>query len=579
MTLNIDNRIINPRRVAEMLEHTIDAITPTSNTVAVVRDYGRTDNLPLTATMALCRRMPADYDAVRVILHGAVSGANAFKAAVAPSSQFNNGWEPKDAAGSLQAFTPLTWGTSDRKNPRNPSGGASTTTITGTSGSTAAKTLIEGDVASDILKITSLDRTDVVGAPPLLFVRIQGVYPPAFQVAETSSISTNPWSAVETDFYSGYWNAADHIPSADVNLINANGYSTQYRISVGSLGNLVALDGNSQTASEAVPCTAGTYYCYGGAIASTTGGAVDVVGFYSSANATTAIGYSTASAFAGTGGATLTAITGGYKFIVPTGATHFRVQLNSNTITHIPTGTTSAYLGQVLPTGTNPSSAPAQGWAPSVTIECWLRGKKVYNIGVSGDSIDQGAIPSNAVPQYGGNINGWGRSFVKLLNTNNILASYVALCHSGDPSSQYLERALGAVLTGRLTHLFIKPWSLNETASGIAGAQAAVARTSLLLQVCKERGVQPILFIPWGGQGDGTTMKTYILNYVTACSQSGIPVFDARNVTDNSSGNLKVEFQNVDSNGAVIDVSHMNALGGSSVAQEAFDKRATFYIE
>lgn len=579
MALNLNNAIINPRRVSEMLEHALDSVISTPNTIAVVRDYGRTDNITATSTMTLCRRMPADYDAVRITLHGATSGANAFKAAVAPSSQFNNGWEPKDAAGSLQAFTALSWGTTSRGNPRNPSGGAATTTVTGTSGTTAAKTLIEGDIPSDILQINSLTRTDVTGAPPLLYVRLQGVNLPAFQAAETSSISTNPWSGVETDFYSGYWSAADHVPTSDVNLINPEGYSTQYRISAGSLGNLVALDGNPQVASEAVPCTAGAYYSYGGAIASTTGGAVDIVGFYASANATTAIGYSTASAFAGTGGAVLTAITGGYRFIVPTGATHFRVQLNANAITHIPTGTTVAYAGQVIPTVTNPSVAPTQGWAPSITIECWLRGKKIYNVGVTGDSIDHGAIPAGAVPQFGGNINGWGRRFVKLLNDNGILSSYVALCHSGDPSSQYLERSMGAVLTGRLTHLFIKPWSLNETAAGIAGAQRAVARTNLLLQVCRDRGVQPILFIPWGGQGDGTVMKTYVLEYVEACKAIGIPVFDARSVTDNAAGNLKVEFQNVDSNGVVVDVSHMNDLGQATVAQEAFKNKATFYLE
>jgi len=409
---------------------------PERKLVAQLRDYGSSANGPGTFTMHMCRRMPAEFDAIQIVLHGAASGANTFKAAIAPSAQFNNGWQPKDAANADQTFTAVTFGTTDRQNPRNPGGGAATATVTGTSGSNASGDLIEGDIASDIISLRSLDRTDIVGAPPLLMVRVYGVSLPASNASESSAVNANPWSSVIPDFYSGYW------------------------------------------ATDAI--------------------------------------------------------------------------------------------------ATPPGAAPSQDWLPNITINCFLRGKRVYNMAVAGDSVEQGWIAATAVPQFGGNINGWGRRFAKLCNDIGVPVSYISLAHTGQKSRVFHERAINYLLTGSLTHLFVKVWSTNESADGMASAYAAVDRCNKIIQMCLDRGVIPILVPPWGGQGDGTAMKTYVLDYIEKCKQSGILVFDPRSITDASNGTLRQDFKTVNSGGAVVDGTHLNSFGQDEVAMFAFRMRREF---
>lgn len=407
--------------------------------MCAIRETGITANASIAATFTLCRRAPAHYDAVQVILHGAVSGANTFKVSVAPSSQFNNGWQPLNAAGAAQAFTNLTFGTTDPLNPRNPGGGAATTTTAGTSGTNATQDLIEGSSISDILNISSLARTDNPAADPLIFVRVFGTNAPAINVTEADTAGANPWNSAIPDFYCGYWGATD---------------------------------------------------------------------------------YTTAT----------------------------------------------------------PPGAPSQQWLPSLTIVFWLRGKRVYTIGATGDSIEQGWIPAASVPQFGGNINGWPRRFVKLLNDNGISATLVSLSTTGAHSKLFHERAVNAILAGKLTHLFIKPWSVNETANGDAAVPAALARTSQLIELCHARGVVPILVQPWGGQSNGTTMRNTVDAYVAGMAASGVAVFDPRSVTDTSSGALIDSMKNLNNVGAVVDSLHINDSGYDIIANNCFHHKHMFGI-
>ena len=411
---------------------------------ATVRDYGLVNNASGTYTMHMCRRAPADFDAIQVKITGAASGANTFKVSVAPSSAFNNGWQPLDATGAEQSFTPITWGTTDRKNPRNPGGGAATTTVSGTSGSNANFDLIEGDVASDILSLQSIASADVIGAAPIIMLRVYGINPPGVSPAESGSASANPMSAVIPGFYSGYW-AADY-------------------------------------------------------------------------------------------------------------------------------------------TSATPPSAPIQGWIPSVEITFWLRGKVVNVIGFAGDSIEMGWVPGTAVPQFGGNVNGWTRRLVDKLTLVGNASTYMNLAHTGNKSRLFHERAMSAVLTGRLTHLFIKPWSVNETSDGLASVAPALRRTTAVVQVCIERGIVPIIIMPWVGQYPTAEIQFAIQLYVSSMALSGVRVLDARNaVGDNSIGiattsGIKADYKIVNSGGSVIDGIHLNSAGHEAVANFALENRASFLL-
>ena len=161
-----------------------------------------------TETMMMTIPAPAHYDAVRITGYSDNAASRATqKISVAPSSRYNNGWQPLDAAGSNQAFTPVTFGTTDATNPRNPGGGASTGTQPAATGDTATnKNLIESQMSSDWVFVSSLARLDFPTKKPLLFIRGYGLEQAAVSLPPTITNGiANAISNVVPDFYCGYW--------------------------------------------------------------------------------------------------------------------------------------------------------------------------------------------------------------------------------------------------------------------------------------------------------------------------------------------------------------------------------------
>lgn len=405
---------------------------------ALVRFYGASSNGTGIYTFCQTLTAPAHFDAVQITLNGQDSTANQFKVSVAVSAKFNNGWQPVDSADAPLAFTPVTFGTTDRLNPRNPGGGSATAVVGGTSGSNATFNLIEGDVPSDVIKLRSLDRTDDATKNPLLFIRLFGTNPPGAAVNESSAAHANPISSVE-EFYSGYWATNDY-------------------------------------------------------------------------------------------------------------------------------------------TGSVPPGAPTGGWLPSLTVTFFLRGKVVNVVGVAGDSVEQGWVQAAAVPQFGGNINGWPRRLVKKLNQAGITTSYVAACHTGNRASAFHERAINMLNTGRLTHLFIKPWSVNGYADGVQAMRDDLQRCQLIIQRCLDLRVVPIIIQPWGGQNSGTTIRNEVDAWIDLQRMSGVPVFDPRAITDDATGGLKSTYKTITAGGAVVDSIHPNDAGQEDIANLAFEMAINFQL-
>lgn len=392
------------------------------------RIYGAVSNGSGAYTMHLTMRAPAHYDAVRLVLTG---GANVsgIKAAVAASTAVGNAVDPTGAA-----WVPVTWGTTDVGDFRNPGGSAATTAVSGASG--AGVTLIEGAACSDWVNIQSLARTDNPSSPPLLMLRLYGNDVPAIQVAESSSLSGNPFTTAEPEHYSGYW-AGDYTMAAA------------------------------------------------------------------------------------------------------------------------------------------PGPA-AQGWLPCVDVVFMLRGKRALSIGVAGDSIEQGWVNAAAVPQFGGNINGWGRRLVAKFNAAGIPASYTALCHAGNKSQLFHNRAYNALLTGGLSHLFIKPWSTNEHVDGLPSVVPAIVRTNQLIELCLQKRVKPIIITPWAGQSINNADGDAAVDYCLSLANAGVTVFDARAVIGQAADltAIRTEYLTLNSSGAVVDYTHINDAGQEAVANYAFAYRS-----
>lgn len=198
---------------------TLFNLTGPGGTVAAYRPFGRSETAGLTCTFHMTCRAPAEYDGVRVVVHNATSsGTNTYKVSVAAPAAMTSQYAPLDAAGSSLALTALTFGNTDPFDPRNPGGGAANTLVNNASGtwaSGATGTLRVGYAISDYLPLSSLARTDIVGAPPLFCLRLYGVNPGWANYPESGSASPNPMNVAEPDWYSGYWNAADHTATAN----------------------------------------------------------------------------------------------------------------------------------------------------------------------------------------------------------------------------------------------------------------------------------------------------------------------------------------------------------------------------
>lgn len=394
-----------------------------------------------TFTVHTTRQAPAHFDAVQIIINGKTNSASStFKVSLAVSSSYNDGYRPLNAAGAAGAFVPVTFGTTDPTNPRNPGGGAATATIQNASGATVGVDLIEGATTSDWIAISSLDRTDFPDRPPLIMVRLFGDTIPATSSANAIVGAANPFTSVFPDFYTGYWG------------------------------------GNDYTATT------------------------------------------------------------------PAGNT-----INQNL------------------------------WA-NIDIVFLLRGRVVRSIAVAGDSLEQGYVAPSAVPQFGGNINGWGRRLAAKLNTAGALASYTDLTQGGQVSFVFHNRALTALLRGGLTHLFVKPWSTNEVGDGIAAVPAALRRTSHLIDLGRSKGVKVILIRPWAGQSIGTAQEIAVQAYCDQAAAAGIAVVDARAIVGDpaqpGTNAMNPAYLSKNSGGSVVDIVHLNDAGQEAVATFAMINRA-----
>lgn len=253
---------------------------------------------------------------------------------------------------------------------------------------------------------------------------------------------------------------------------------------------------------------------------------------------------------------------------------------SSNPVKGVFPETYTGYWATTDYTTSTPPGAPTQQWMPSVQVTYFLRGKQVYVIAVAGDSIEQGWVAASAVPQFGGLLNGWGTRLVQKLNAARIPASLVSLAQSGAKARLFHEKALNAVLTGRITHLFIKPWSVNGVADGLAAAQLDVYRCGVIIDRCKKAGIIPVIVHNWAGQGTpSSAIRVFVDAWVASCKASGIAVLDARTTIDAADGTIKPEYLTVNSGGAVVDTTHLNDAGQEAVANLAFNNRVLFKLE
>jgi hypothetical protein len=386
---------------------------------------GRTAHLVIPA--------PAHFDAVRITYLSSVSEGNAHKITVAPSAKYNT-LGPVDSNNTAITPTVVTFGSTDNASPRNPNGGVVTVTSTGASGS--SNTIIQDRIRSDIIQLLSLDRTDVVGKRPLLYIRVYGTNIPLSGIAEMAD--------------------------------------------------------NSANTLKTVPWFGGEYYS----------------------------GYAT----------------GDYSL-------------------------------------TNPTSW-AQYGAPMVEVEFFLRGKQVRNIGITGDSTDQGWTAATAVPQFGGNINGYLRRFVKMLRDEGEPVGYSCFAQAGQHSFMTYNNALPAVLSGELTHLVIRPFSVNDRADGTTAAicNAALQRTTLLIQACKAKGVVPILLRPFAFGVNESIQQPLVTAYCDSYKSSGGLVLDFTSLVNAANYTLQTKYLSVDSGGAVVDQIHLNDLAHQDIANFIYTK-------
>lgn len=421
----------------------ISVVQSRRSATSVIRLYGAVGKDTSTGrTSQLIMRAPAHFDAVRINVLAAASEGYAWKVTVAPSAS-RNLRGPLDSVGSAIIPTVVTFGSTDRRNPRNPGGGAVTVTSTGASGTTAANNLVQDRICSDVIQIKSLDRVDVPSNPPLLYVRIYGQNIPIMSAPEMRSTDANSW------------------------------------------------------ASTVLPEFAGGY------------------------------------------------LSGDYSV-------------------------------------TNPVSDFAEfGW-PAIEVEFFLRGKQVRNIGITGDSTDQGWVRATAVPRFGGNINGYMRKFVDRLRAGGEPVGFSCFAVAGQHSFMTYNNALPAVLSGELTHLVIRPFSINDTSDGstLAVAQAALQRTSLLIQTCKAYGVVPILLRPFACGIYDSIQYPAVKAYVDSYAASGGLVLDLTPVF-NASGslqNLKPEYLTKDSSGIVVDNTHPNEAGHQAAADYIYSSCSHLFV-
>lgn len=227
----------------------------------------------------------------------------------------------------------------------------------------------------------------------------------------------------------------------------------------------------------------------------------------------------------------------------------------------------------------NPGSTPGQQWTPQLSVIFYLRGRAAVSLAVCGDSVEAGWVATNVVPQFGANINGWARKLVGLLNTNGIPASLDNCAVPGGKSFPFHMRAINALRSGGLSHLFFKPWSTNENGDGATAVSAALERSAQILAYAKVRGVIPTVIRPWAGQSMGTTDGAKVQAWCDQAAANGVRVFDARAIVDpTGSGFIQSAYLTRDSGGAIVDTTHLNEAGHDAVAAYAYAQRASWLV-
>lgn len=230
---------------------------------------------------------------------------------------------------------------------------------------------------------------------------------------------------------------------------------------------------------------------------------------------------------------------------------------------------------------TEAPSAPSQSFAPSIEVRFLLRDKSVVSIACFGDSIDQGWIPSTAVPQFGGQHAGWCRKMVASLAAQGVDVSYFAASWTGQKSRIFHNQAFRALQIPNpgITHLFVKPWSVNENADGIASAESGISRTNQIIAMCDALGIVPIITQPWAGQNITGVQGMAVAAYCDQLRAEGRNVFDARTIVDpTGSGSIQSAFLTRNSGGEVVDNTHLNEAGQTAVAAYARTQCASWGI-
>ena len=394
---------------------------------------GHTGTDPYTFTLGM--KAPAQFDAVQInLINNQNSASNTFKVSVAPTAKLGNKWQPVSAEDSLIPFTPITWGTTDPTNPRNPGGGAATAKITNGTAS------IVGNVQSDWVRVASLPRADVPSDPgALYYVRIYGMGLGATTI--NGPLSANPPSRAEAEFSSGFWDPQDYTASV-------------------------------------------------------------------------------------------------------------------------------------------PNRAPdAVTWAPSFEIKFLFRGRVVKSIACASDSIEEGGSKVDVVPQWGGGINGWPRKAVKAMTDSGKAVTYTNLACPGEPSAWFHEVAISSILSGGITHMLIKPWSINDVeVTPLENVSTALARTSQIIQMCNDRGIRPILLAPFGGALMTHPARIATNEYIAKAKESGVDVFDPSKIMCGADGGVLAQFLPVNASGEIVDFVHLNEAGHDAMAQYFVSQAGQFGI-
>lgn len=201
-------------------------------------------------------------------------------------------------------------------------------------------------------------------------------------------------------------------------------------------------------------------------------------------------------------------------------------------------------------------------WFPSFEIKFLFRGAFVKSIGCAGDSIESGYNDAAAQPKWSANINGWPRQAVKQMNAAGQVTTYTDMTLAGATSAQFHEWAISSILAGGLTHLLFKPWTVND---GPTTIDEPLSRTAMILEMCAQYNVTPILIKHYGGPYIGSDARNKANAFIENAKLQGIGVFDPSPVLCDAAGEIKVEYLTRNAGGSIVDTEHLNQAGHEAV--------------